>query len=105
MTSPVRSVVGLRSCDIMLGDFSHLLLVLHAVFGIYLNTQNHSVACAIGRMGCYTGIPRNCLSIFELGPVFALFSGLHIGDPPGTLTYTDVFVVKNSFFTIVCLLV
>ena len=30
----MRNVVGLRSCDIITGDFSHTLLVLHAMFGI-----------------------------------------------------------------------
>ena len=105
----MMSVVSLRSYDVMLGYFSHLLLLLHAMFGIYSNTQNRSAACTIGLMGHYTGIPRNCLSIFKLGPVFALVSQFHIGGPPGlvlhetALAYEEVSVVKHSFFTIICL--
>ena len=30
--SLTRSVVGLRSCDTFVGDFSHTLLVLHEMF-------------------------------------------------------------------------
>ena len=35
-TNPLLSSgdeVGLRSCDIMMGDFNHTLRVLHAIFG------------------------------------------------------------------------
>jgi len=34
MKSPTRSVVIFQSFDIVLGDFSHMLLVLHAIFRI-----------------------------------------------------------------------
>ena len=33
MKSPTMSVVGPWSCDIDLADFSHMLTVLHAMFG------------------------------------------------------------------------
>ena len=35
LQSLARSVVGFRSCDIILGDVSHTLVVLIAMFGIY----------------------------------------------------------------------
>jgi len=34
MKSPIRSVVDFQSCDIILGEFSHRLLVLHVKFGM-----------------------------------------------------------------------
>ena len=45
MESLTRNVVSIRSCDIILGDFSHNLLVLHAMFRM--------------RMGHYIGIPTS----------------------------------------------
>ena len=52
-------MVGLQSCDIILGGFSHKLLELHAMFTM--------------RMGQYIGIPTNRVSVFKLGRVFACF--------------------------------
>ena len=58
----MQSVVGLRSCNIILGDFSHTLLALHAMLSM--------------RMGHYIGIwdsQQSCISGFKLEQVFAQF--------------------------------
>ena len=57
-----RSVVDLRSCDIIFGDFSHTLLVLHPIVRM--------------QMDLYIGIPKTRVSILKLGHVFALFRRL-----------------------------
>ena len=47
---------------IILGNFSHMLLVFYAIFGHrskYSNAQNYSAAHVIERTGYYTAIPRN----------------------------------------------
>ena len=64
-----------QKCDIILGDFSHTLLVLHCLVcrSKYFNTQNRSAACVTGQTVCYTGIPRDFLTAFILACVFALF--------------------------------
>ena len=58
MKSPIRGMVGLRSFDIILGNFSHTLLVLHAMFRM--------------RVGHYIGILTTRVSFFKLGRVLAL---------------------------------
>ena len=40
----------------------------------YSNAQNRSAPRVNGRMSRFTGIPRYCVSIFQFGLVFALFS-------------------------------
>jgi len=63
MKQPTRNVIDLRLGGIIfLGDFSHTLLVLHAMFRTW--------------MGNYFGIPTSRVSMFKLGRVFALFPRL-----------------------------
>jgi len=42
MKTLTMSVVGLRACNVILGDFSHTLLALYAVFGVYKQILEHS---------------------------------------------------------------
>ena len=55
-------VVSFRSCDIIVGDSSNMLLVLHALFRM--------------RIGHYMVIPNSRKPIFKLGCVFVLFPWL-----------------------------
>ena len=67
-----KCVVSFRSYDIIVGKFSHTLLVLHAVFRKYTKIveytkENRLAARAIVRTGRYVGISRSCLSVFKMG--------------------------------------
>ena len=62
---PTTSVVGIQLCDIILGDFSHTLLVLQAMFKM--------------RMGHYIGVPISCVFVFKLGwGIFAVLTAVTV---------------------------
>ena len=53
ITSLTRSVFGFRSRDVILGDFSHTLLVLRAMFGMRYSDSNQSSLYPSSNWGGY----------------------------------------------------
>ena len=76
MKSLTRSIVGLRYVISAIRSPYYMQCLRYRCIYSNIYQQNRLAARAIGRTGCYIGIPINCLSVFRLGRIFVLFSRL-----------------------------
>ena len=101
MNSLKRSVVSLRSWDINVRDFSHMLLMLHVMFVMYKHIFEYTQLFSCSYDWMYGSLYWNSQTLFihlQFGVVFALFLQVKQVRLAKSTNYIDL--AKSNIFRI-----